>query len=563
MIRRIALLLAFCACPEIGNARQILDLDIKHQPVALADWGDQLVDAEGKMTLRSVLSQKLKATTSITGYEQLPIGAAHWIRFTVPPAPDAQRWYLRLATPHVEYATLYTLQADGQWTDQSAGDLEPMHLWPVPHWNVVLPLSISAAEPTHYVLRVKPGVAHTVPVDFISESYLSDQTRARSLAYGLYFGFLFMVFLFAVIHWWALREKSQAYFAAWALAATLSVSAQVGLLRLEIWPQTPVLNAMGRHGLPLFAMACWLLFVGAILHVRVRSHWRHEALVGMAFIVALLGLASPWLSPASRFILTPLLLSIALLYAFSVQCWALYRGERFALYLLAGFVPLLIAAPYALGDHFGLIGKASAWTLLVVQACLAVSMASLAFLLNLYFQHQLDQNRRIALIEEIDPTTGLLNESVFERRLPQLAERATRLKQDSAVAILDLSNLEDLRKEFGRRQTVEMILRVTARLNGMTREMDSVARLAEGRFGILIEGPFDPSRAASLGGKVLAICLGAYSGLPQGMVPKVKVAVAVVPRSDIAPEELLMRLHARLDRAAQAQGKNIFVDTET
>jgi hypothetical protein len=40
----------------------------------------------------------------------------------MPPAPDAERWYLEIPYASVDRASLYTQDSAGQWNEQRAGD---------------------------------------------------------------------------------------------------------------------------------------------------------------------------------------------------------------------------------------------------------------------------------------------------------------------------------------------------------------------------------------------------------------------------------------------------------
>jgi len=118
-----ALLLAMLAIP--AAARTVLELDSTRQPVPLLDWGDTWMDEGGTATADSVAADQAIPwqPTHQDAIYPLTSGKALWIRFTVPPAPDAERWYLEIPYPSVNRVTLYTPDSLGRWSGQSAGDL--------------------------------------------------------------------------------------------------------------------------------------------------------------------------------------------------------------------------------------------------------------------------------------------------------------------------------------------------------------------------------------------------------------------------------------------------------
>jgi GGDEF domain-containing protein len=62
------------------------------------------------------------------------------------------------------------------------------------------------------------------------------------------------------------------------------------------------------------------------------------------------------------------------------------------------------------------------------------------------------------------------------------------------VLLVDIANLDALQRDFEPRWAEELPLRVAGRLLSAAREIDSVARLSDHRFGMLVEGPLTPTR---------------------------------------------------------------------
>src|SRR5213075_11652 len=110
-------------------------------------------------------------------------------------------------------------------------------------------------------------------------------------------------------------------------------------------------------------------------------------------------------------------------------------------------------------------------------------------------QNRREHFRRIHGLNKIDPATGLLNAQMFEVALGRMMARSKRLKYESAVLVIDIVNVESIRRLFGTRSAEELPLRVAGRLLAAAREIDSVARLSEFSFGMLVEGPLTPEDA--------------------------------------------------------------------
>ena len=92
------LLAAGLVGPALG--RTVLDLDPDHQPVALQDWGDAWTDTTAEVSVDKVATDHTIAWAPTRQGEIYPLstGKALWIRFTIPPAPDAERYQARFPT---------------------------------------------------------------------------------------------------------------------------------------------------------------------------------------------------------------------------------------------------------------------------------------------------------------------------------------------------------------------------------------------------------------------------------------------------------------------------------
>ena len=550
--------LLLCLSGGSATARTVLDLDVQKQPVPLADWGDAWTDPTGRAGLDAVLRlapADLRPTAA--GPYPLQPGQVLWIRFSVPPAPDQERWYIKLPNAGLDRVTLFT-RTDQGWTFHAAGDHIPVAHWPLPHLYPILPISLSAADATQYVLRIEASNDFSTPIQFVSESGLSSEQQRISLLHGMYFGLLGMVAIFALATAVVMRDAAHVWFSLFAAVINLSVATSVGVAGLHLWPNSPVWADAAEYVLPALSFAPLMLFVAFTASLRARSapvFWLFCVLAAGACGVAIACASLP--SPAR---LRMLLGVVCLLTAAGVAAlgWAWYHGDRFARWVLAAFVPLLVALPFPVGRWLGL-APLDFWTQHAVQLALALTLPAVFLLLILRSQERRDYRRRISHLDHVDPLTGLVNDDVFSHRLRGLIERSRRFNCQSAVVLVDFTNLHKLREEFGRKAVLEVLLRLAGRLTSLVRDMDTVARIGEARYGILIEGPVPPGRGAAVGSKVLARLIMPFSRMPVGLSVRPKIAVALVPAQGADAQDVLDRLDAMLKEASPDYRKNIFV----
>jgi len=161
-----------------------------------------------------------------------------------------------------------------------------------------------------------------------------------------------------------------------------------------------------------------------------------------------------------------------------------------------------------------------------MQVGIAIELPTLLLILMMRGQRRREHQRRIQGMDRIDPATGLLNAPVFAERLTRMTARAKRLQHRGAVLLVEIVNIEQLRRAFGARSAEELPLRVAGRLLATAREIDDVGRLSPVRFGMLIEGPLTAAEAASIGPRVVARCLMPFRDKPAQWVARVRVAQA-------------------------------------
>ena len=539
----------FLAASLVGPAlgRTVLDLDPDHQPVALQDWGDAWTDTTGEAIVDKVATDRTIAWAPTRQGEIYPLstGKALWIRFTVPPAPDAERWYLEIPYPSVNRVTLYTPDSIGQWVGQSAGDTLPVADWPVPHRHPLLPIVVSAEEPRKYLLRIENPHSYSAPLSFVSESYLSRHEQRTSLILGIFFGLAGLAVMLGVLSAVSLRDSAYAIYALSVALMGLSQAAMTGIGGLHLWPNLPWWNDLSSMVLPVLAMGSLVWFFSAVVSLPERSRRLHQLLAGLALLAIVTAVGIVLAPPSYRFRLLVPYIVVAASVATVAILWAARRGDRFALWLLAGSVPVMIGAAFPTARLLGLI-PISFWTMHGMQVGIAIELPVLLVILMLRSQQRREHNRRIQGLDRIDPATGLINSHVFGERLTRMMARSQRLKYQSAVLLIDIVNIEQIRRDFGARSAAELPLHVAGRLLSAAREIDSVARLSESRFGMLVEGPLTAEEAASAGPRVVARCLMPFKNKPIEWVAQVRVAHSLVPAERADPVRLVERLEALL-----------------
>ncbi|WBY00762.1 7TM diverse intracellular signaling domain-containing protein [Ramlibacter tataouinensis] len=539
------MLLLMLAWAPGARADRVIALDPAVGQATLDSAGSAWLDVGGRATLADAMRQDRgwRATAPDTVYP-LRHGDALWFRFTLAETDESERWFLEVPYPAVNRVTLYTPNGQGLWLPMSAGDTLPVAHWPLPHRHPLLPLQLVPGEPQQFFVRVENPHSFGAPLRFTSERQLLLREQRTGFMLGLYFGLASLSVLLAVLAAAALRDRAFGWYAATILLMGLAQACLTGVAGLHLWPALGWWNDIAAMALPVVGSAALLGFFSAVISLPQRSRRLHRLLVAVALLCLLAAAALPLVPPGwrVRLMVPAIVLSIAA--GLFVNAWAARRGDRNAGWLLAGLAPVLVLSAFPLARTWGLI-PLGFWSAYGMPIGIAIELPVLLAVLARRSQDRRENFRRIQGLVRTDPATGLINAQVFAERLTRLIARSERLRLQSVVLLVDIANIEQIRRDFDRRQAEEMPLWVAGRLLSAVRDIDSVARLSEHRFGMIVEGPLTPEEAAGTGARVVARCLMPFKGKPLGWVAQVRVAQTVVPNGSDA-RQVIERLSAVL-----------------
>ena len=553
-------LLLVLASPVVLSA-PLVDMDPAKQPIALGDAGEYWID-ETATRLPATIAQNAdiawKATPQ-SGIYPLKPRQALWIKFTVSASKDAERWVLEIPYPALDRASLFTLSSSGQFNEQKAGDLVPVNRWLTPYRHALLVISFNPQEPTHYLLRLENAQGFSAPIRFVNARFVLRSEQKTSLFLGFYFGMAILGCAIGLIGLLWLRDRAYLYYAMCSVLLGLTLATITGAAALHLWPDSPYWADRSLAILGSWTLLSVLLLNATVVSLAERSRLLNRLVWLVAAVGVVLSVLLGITDSALRLTLFMPFVVIVPMLLVGINFWAWRHGDRYGGWLLMTAIPFSISWAIATARYLGWI-PLSFITEQSGLASIAFQLPALLAVLVLRSQQSRENKRRILGLDRIDPATGLINEHVFSERLIRMVARSERLKHQSAVMLIDIINIEQVQRDFGRRVGDELPLRVASRLLSTAREIDSAARLSERRFGMLVEGPFSDEDAATLGPRIVARCLMPYKGLHDTCVAQVRVAYALVPYQGSAAQSLLSRLETRLATAASSDDKRaVFV----
>jgi diguanylate cyclase (GGDEF)-like protein len=102
-----------------------------------------------------------------------------------------------------------------------------------------------------------------------------------------------------------------------------------------------------------------------------------------------------------------------------------------------------------------------------------------------------------------DSLTGLPNRAFFRERLEQVLQASQRDLKPSSVLLFDLDGFKQVNDQFGHQVGDRLLEQVAARIRGVLRKADMIARVGGDEFAVVPWGAVDSSRATLVAEKIL------------------------------------------------------------
>jgi diguanylate cyclase (GGDEF)-like protein len=358
--------------------------------------------------------------------------------------------------------------------------------------------------------------------------------------------------------WAVVRERLYLYYAAF-LAGWLAFSASnTGLLYAA--PGSQPIAALGIHGQwaivsVVFAMSIGFAadFLDIDRHLPRARRWfdvARRALLAAAFAVA----ASPWYLPAYgmcmsavALVLYPAMVGVGVHIAWT-------RRDRYALYFLAGWVPMTIGTVLRALQAAGLIQVGNEVTYLYTVGVLLQSVVLMAGLADrlLRTRRERDHARHVA---ERDALTGTLTRRALDERLAAAVAGARSGGAGVALLFVDIDHFKRVNDTYSHATGDVVLHEVAQRIGGELRARDALGRWGGEEFVVLLpDAGIEDARALSERVR-RAIAERPIDVGPMPVPTTISIGVAVFDPARDDAATLVARADAALYRA-KAGGRN-------
>ena len=153
--------------------------------------------------------------------------------------------------------------------------------------------------------------------------------------------------------------------------------------------------------------------------------------------------------------------------------------------------------------------------------------------------------------------TGLPNRALLGDRLIHAMARADRSGTLLAVMILDLDNFKEINDALGQAVGDKVLTEAARRLQSCLRGSDTLARLGDDEFAVLLEGAPDFDEISLVAQRLLATVAERAEVGGHELYLSASIGLAVYPVDDQEPEGLLRNAHLAMHHAKR-EGRNNF-----
>jgi GGDEF domain-containing protein len=542
------LLLACCVPAAAQSAAPTVAAPAWH---GLQYPADVLIDDSGTQTLANVQDRFARGDFStVSGSAVQPLGGAKtaWLRIRLPAVTSPTPAVLTVVHPGMDSVVLYHPVPGGSWQAQYAGDSLPVARWSIPYLHPAFALDVSPedARPVYMAVR------HSSPVGVYWQLWdkagFEQQGTMLHMVLGGYLGFIVLVVILSCVNALNWRDPIHLVYAIYVVILGLGQLSLTGLAGEYFWPDNPWWNDIAAVALPMWSAGWAALLVHRLVIERgdrvAGALLVSVMVISQAFAIGFLLLGRDKLFHASNlayFYFLAVLLGCLVRFAF--------RGPRVGLWALAGFGCLFVGSMFPIFRNLNLT-PINFYTQFGAQIGAALEIPLVLVALYVRSRERRDKQVRLNALTRVDLLTGVASHRLLMERLEHLLQRHQRDPNIGAVLRVRLVNGSQIRAAHGQQMVHAALVRAGVCVAMPALESDTVGRLADGDFVLLLEGQANNSRVNDVGQRIIAEGLKLNRTLPPDVALQLHVACATSPLPKEDGENLLQHLGRLLDEIA-------------
>lgn len=534
-------------------AQSIVILDDQSPVTDLQASGLVWMDDNAQATITQLAASKTRPPMSPaqdhTVYA-LNSQAALWQHYRFKKSADSrQDWVLQFPLPLLDLVTVFQKTPTGGWAGQTAGDTVAVSSWPEPGRYAQFQLALTSDGVHDVYVRIRHATRVHIPVNAIAGKARSHRVQIEALSAGVVLGALLLLIVAGAAQSLVYRDRAYGWYALYVSVMALAVAAWTGVAGHLLWSHSGAWADL--------APGCLSILVGGTAPMVVHhlcgpgarpkwyepvAYWLGAASLPVAITYAMVERGAGVII-GGIYVMTVVVLGMRR----AVIVWK--RKDMVGFWVLAAFTPLALAALLILAGTTGRLPVSwlSQYGLL---AGLTIQVPLLLVALNLRSRERHSMEAREEAMASHDALTGLLALPLFNDRLQRTVSRVLRHKEPAAVVYVELVNYDYVKRTYGIAVAEQSLLRSVIKLRRILRDVDTVGRVDEARFGMILEGVSSREPVNEMAARLIAAGLMPLKGLKPEIVLQFHVAGVLLSEKLAGGPELSQALAELLDSMA-------------
>jgi two-component system, sensor histidine kinase LadS len=509
----------------------------------------------------------------------LPTAAQNevWLRFSVAPTAKPETWYFRIPKQTLEKATFYSklsndsnlpisgtavTSADSPWRNASAGLSVPNTQWPVRSRDPLFELFTRTDAPQQYYVKIEHTSPVTESMQLIAAADFADGANRVGTLNGLMIGLFSALFLVSLVSAKLNHDRHFGWFALLVLSVLFTQLTLSGYLGLRVWLGSTYLARVTLWIIPLLSLIALAKYCLSISYAKELSVGIYRVLVAVMVLSALLAITLAYMLPDFPRGLINIYYGAAMLTILGCMAWIAWRSQHWLWMVVASLVPLSLSVMARIAYNFGIVAHVELAQLGgVISACLGLLLIYSCMVMQ--SRGKLSSSVREEVIETRDVATGLFNERIAMARLPQLILRSKRFERSCGVLLVRWTDFsQSMQASADATMRGKMLAHLGSRLARVARDIDTVARVADDSFVILVEAPVSREMLSEIASKILAGCMRPSQYNPEQRGFDTHIAVWESGKVNANAAQVMEMLKTRINQMREGTQRRVqFIDS--
>ncbi len=528
---------------ERPGARPALMLQDRQVELDGLESGEYWIDPTGTASLEQVMANGVRfQPTRPEQIHSLGGQGTLWLHWRLASGHHEENgWLIAFPMPALDHVTLMQQNERGRWIEQTSGDTLAMSRWAEPGRYPHFRLELPAGQPRDVYARIRHLTPANFPVQLLAESAYNQRIQLEYLGLGLTFGALLLLIAACLAQALVYRDAVYAWYAGYASVTTVGVAAYTGVAAHLLWPGFGALGDAPQAMLALLAGAAAILFVRNLIGIPVRYHVLDKVVYSAGLAGVALALLFPAMAKGPGLAIVGVYVAGATLTNVAIAFAAWRRGDNVGAWVLVAYLPLTLAVAMAVLRMGGIL-PVSFGTQYAIVVAMAIEVPLLLVALNIRSRERHGAQIREQALSNQDALTGLLAPHLFHDRLRQVVARYKRDHDNCAVVFIDLVNYPAIKARFGSAVAEQSLLRSVIKLRRLLRDSDTVSRIGESRFGLILEGLNARAAVTDRAARLIAAGLMPLKGLKPEVTLQFHIAAVLLEERMLEAPELVEAL---------------------